>query len=746
MQPPIRAAALVVALASASAPAIGQTARPAISAAPSMPELHLNTARLPDPQRVLALLDDTARAQIAQLRAPIQLNTRGGVNVNWINAAFLTGLTRLTRVSPASDGASFMRDVAEHYNFASPGAQSQRGMVDADNLAIGELYEELYARSGEPGEILPTRQRLDYNLPWLTLTPAPQSLVWWWCDALFMAPPVLARMSAQTHDPSYLRAMDVQWWRASERLWVPADGLFLRDARFTDRRTKNGKRVYWSRGNGWVIAGIARVLESMPADFASRPRYVEMLRAMSASLARLQGRDGLWTTSLLDPEDPAGPETSGSAFFTYAMAWGINHDILDRKTYLPVVLRGWAGLVNAIQPDGMLGYVQRTGDQPVPTEAGEHGAYGTGGLILAGLEVMRLGQPATALPLAEPPRDPPAPPRLPIELANRPRTTPEEEFQYQRAAAERQAMIDLAFIPPVPAAAPVAAVGGVAMPRITVQLTPPPETERAPRATVRFAPYRFDDLLWENDLTAHRIYGPALEAAEPPSSSGIDAWGKNVAWPFMERQLKTGKQHDYHGEGIDFYNVSTFRGAGGLGVWADNKLWVSRNFARYRILKDGPDVAEFEVDFAPWPVDVDRKVWETRRFTLPLGTHFTRMVSTIGSDKPDPLIVGIGISKRPTSTEPASFNVDRARGTAVFWSPTDPDKGAMGVAILVDPAMIVDIKEDTDNYLILLRVTPGEPFVYYSGAAWDKGADIHSEADWKAMVARQRPNFDPAAH
>jgi hypothetical protein len=82
----------------------------------------------------------------------------------------------------------------------------------------------------------------------------------------------------------------------------------------------------------------------------------------------------------------------------------------------------------------------------------------------------------------------------------------------------------------------------------------------------------------------------------------------------------------------------------------------------------------------------------------------------------------------------------------VFWSPTDPDKGAMGVAILVDPAMIVDIKEDADNYLILLRVTPGEPFVYYSGAAWDKGADIHSEADWKAMVARQHPTFDPAAH
>src|SRR3569832_1171571 len=123
---------------------------------------------------------------------------------------------------------------------------------------------------------------------------------------------------------------------------------------------------------------------------------------------------------------------------------------------------------------------------------------------------------------------------------------------------------------------------------------PRPDAEgQKPRAVVMLAPYRYDDILWENDRTAHRIYGRALEAAEPPSSSGIDAWGKNVRWPYMDRQLHSGDQHRFHGEGLDFYDVGTTRGAGGLGVWYDNKLWVSRNFARYRILKDGPDVAEF---------------------------------------------------------------------------------------------------------------------------------------------------------
>ena len=166
---------------------------------------------------------------------------------------------------------------------------------------------------------------------------------------------------------------------------------------------------------------------------------------------------------------------------------------------------------------------------------------------------------------------------------------------------------------------------------------------------------------------------------------------------------------------------------------------------RYRILKDGPDAADFEVDYAPWPVDVDRKAWETRRFTLPLGTHFTRMVSTIGSDKPGPMVVGIGISKRATSESPSSFLADRARGTFRFWSPTDPDKGAMGVALLIDPALIVDVKEDADNYLVLIRVTPGKPFVYYMGAAWDKGRYVHNKAEWDAVIAAERPNFDAAA-
>jgi hypothetical protein len=279
------------------------------------------------------------------------------------------------------------------------------------------------------------------------------------------------------------------------------------------------------------------------------------------------------------------------------------------------------------------------------------------------------------------------------------------------------------------------------MPPVTSPL-PPPQT-RTPRAVAVLAPYRYDDLLWENDRTAHRIYGRALEAAEPPSGSGIDSWGKNVAWPFADRQLRTGDQHGYHGEGIDFYNVGTTRGAGGLGIWYDNKLWTSRNYVRHRILASDGKSADFTVDYAPWPVDVGRRVWETRRFTLPLGTYFTRMVSTLSSDRPDALLVGIGIGKRTTGQAAGELTVDRAHGILSWWGPVDGAHGRMMIALRVDPAAIAEIRDDADNHLVLLRATPGRPFVYYSASAWDKGSGFRTRAQWDAYVASQRLDFTP---
>ena len=270
-----------------------------------------------------------------------------------------------------------------------------------------------------------------------------------------------------------------------------------------------------------------------------------------------------------------------------------------------------------------------------------------------------------------------------------------------------------------------------------------PPTTREPQAHVELAPYRYGDILWENDRTAHRIYGHALEAAEPPSGSGIDAWGKSVRFPFMARQLRSGDQHAEHGEGLDFYDVRTFRGAGGLGIWYDNKLWTSRNYKTVRVLNPGPKVASFEVTYAPWPVDVVRTVSETRRFTLPIGTNFTRMVSTIRSSRPGPMLIGIGIGKHTTAIGKEEVSKGAAHGFLSVWSAPAAGKGSIAVAILFDPKALVKITEDADNYLVILRGKPGMPFVYYSGAAWDHGFDFHDHDAWTAYVRAQHPDFDP---
>lgn len=265
-----------------------------------------------------------------------------------------------------------------------------------------------------------------------------------------------------------------------------------------------------------------------------------------------------------------------------------------------------------------------------------------------------------------------------------------------------------------------------------------------PQAVVSVATTRLNDLMWENDRAAFRIYSRDLEAAEPPSSSGIDAWGKKVRHPFMVRQLGR-NYHADSGEGLDFYSVGTSRGAGGLGIWYDNKLWTSRNYASHRILQSGGSVASFEVTYAPWPVDVVRKVWEERRFTLPMGTNFTRMASTIHSDRPEELLVGIGINKFGTSRTPGKLTVDLARGTMSVWSEGTLEQGAMGVAVLVDPASVAELKQDSDNYLLLIRVQPGKPFVYYSGATWSRSPDFTSQKAWEDHVRAQRLSFDASA-
>ncbi|HEY1902624.1 MAG TPA: glycoside hydrolase family 88 protein [Terracidiphilus sp.] len=266
-------------------------------------------------------------------------------------------------------------------------------LAHADDQAIGQTYLELYQRFHDPAMLAPIRARMDavMQLP-DSQFPDKDKPLWWWCDALFMAPPVLAKLSAITGDRKYLNFMDRQWSITSNLLYDPRVHLFYRDATFLGKHEANGRGLFWSRGNGWVMAGLARVLTEMPPDYPTRAKYVTQFQQMAAEIASLQGSDGLWRPGLLDASAYPLPENSGSAFDVYALAYGVNHGILGRATYLPVIEKGWAGLISHIYEDGRLGCIQPIGAAPGDYPATASYVFGTGAFLLAGSEVDRLAR------------------------------------------------------------------------------------------------------------------------------------------------------------------------------------------------------------------------------------------------------------------------------------------------------------------------------------------------------------------
>ena len=153
---------------------------------------------------------------------------------------------------------------------------------NADDQAIGKTYLELYSRYHDPAMIAPIRERMDAVM---ALPDDPEKPLWWWCDALFMAPPVLAKLSGTTGERKYLDFMDHEWWITSSLLYSPSNHLFFRDKSFLDKHEANGSSIFWSRGNGWVFAALARVLALMPPDYPSRPKYVAQFKEMAEELA-----------------------------------------------------------------------------------------------------------------------------------------------------------------------------------------------------------------------------------------------------------------------------------------------------------------------------------------------------------------------------------------------------------------------------------------------------------------------------
>lgn len=311
---------------------------------------------------------------------------------DWTNGAFYAGVYAAYETTKSPDLLAAMMDMGNKNNW-QPGKRFDH----ADDIAISQTYIDLYRLKKDRKMIQPTIDTIKRLQTEKSVEAEKHGITWWWCDALFMAPPTFAKLGKTLGDKSYYETSDKLFQQTYDLLYNKDEHLFARDASYLvndkgeGKREANGKKVFWSRGNGWVGGGLVRLLNELPKNEPRRAFYLDLYKQMMERVITLQQPDGLWRASLLDPEAYPGGEASGSGFYIYSLAWGINNKILDRDKYLPAVKKGWAGLNTLLTPDGKVGWTQPIGADPRKNfDAESWEVYGAGAYLLAGSEVIKL--------------------------------------------------------------------------------------------------------------------------------------------------------------------------------------------------------------------------------------------------------------------------------------------------------------------------------------------------------------------
>jgi rhamnogalacturonyl hydrolase YesR len=337
------------------------------------------------PQTILNVMQRVADWQLAHPSAHKP--------TDWTQGAGDAGMMALAGISGDAKYRDAMLAMAET-NQWKPGPRPYH----ADDQCVGQTYVELYFLYRDPKMLAPLRERFDAILSQpsdatnldFSQPRGKASELWSWCDSLFMAPPAWARLTTATGDEKYLNFAVTNWWRTTDYLFDTNEHLFFRDSTYFIKREANGQKVFWSRGNGWVMGGLVRTLQFLPMNSPDRPRFEKLFSEMAEKILTCQQPDGLWRASLLDPDSYPLKETSGSGFYTYALAWGVNQGLLDRAKFEPAVRKAWTALVACVDADGKLTHVQPIGADPKKFADDSTEVYGTGAFLLAGSEVYRM--------------------------------------------------------------------------------------------------------------------------------------------------------------------------------------------------------------------------------------------------------------------------------------------------------------------------------------------------------------------
>ncbi|HXR05673.1 MAG TPA: glycoside hydrolase family 88 protein [Verrucomicrobiae bacterium] len=718
-----------------------------------------------------AVLDAMQRVADWQLAHPSTNPATG-----WIQAVQDAGMMALAGISGDPQYRDVMLAMGQTNDW-QPGSR----FYDADFHCIGQTYAELYLLYRDNRMIGPLQERFDgilakpTELQSLEFT-RPETRArenWSWCDALFMGPPTWVRLYAATGDSRYLDFAVTNWWRTTDYLYDKDEHLYFRDSTFFKKHEANKQKVFWSRGNGWVMAGLVRVLQYMPMNHPDRPRFEQLFKDMAGKVLSCQQSDGFWRASLLDPESYPAKETSGTSLFTYALAWGINQGLLDQRRFKPAVEKSWATLIGCVDVNGKLTHVQPVGSTPKKFNDDSTAPFGVGAFLLAGSEVYRVAVLENANPIKVKVKNPTA--------FNRESETVEigliqfcSEYTNGFNPSNWAVMDTLSsrildsqiYLQAVNSdsykllfqvdLAPAETRTFYILPTEALTAVPPPIV----KTFARYVPERYDDFAWESDRIAHRAYGLALIPAEGTISSAPDVWIKTWRNLMINEMYASGHYHMDNGDEMDDYRVGHSRGCGGVGIWDGQKLYTSSNWKNWKLITTGPIRSEFELTYDTWDAGNGRKVSEVKHYSIDAGSWFTKAESTFVSADRSPLTIGVGLAERacPTNREQFIAN-DQTEGWLSYWQPEDKPNGIIGVAIVLPKGSVEAFTNDDPNLpesklhaaapqpthegyppirdlLAISQADSGKPFEYYFGACWDRSGDFTNHVQWENYVKR----------
>ncbi len=611
---------------------------------------------------------------------------------------------------------------------------------------------------------------------------------WWWADALYMVMPVMTKMYLLTKQEMYLDKLYENFLWSDSLMWDKEAQLYYRDGKYIWPKVTtacDGGKSFWARGDGWVLAGLAKVLADMPRDYRHRDIFVERFRQLAEGVARCQRPEGYWSRSMLCESDAPGPETSGTAFFCYGLLWGVNHGYLDKEKYGDTIEKAWQYLfTKALQEDGSIGFVQPIGEKPDPTkvvDAHSQAPFGTGAWLLAACERVRYLDATASGETA------PGAPR--VAAGDRKQTVTVSN----PTADNRNDVVEL------DAEALYAALGigggrqfvlldgdNVEQPyqitadgKVLLQacVAPGSETvftircgEPKPQrldCNGRIYPDREDDLTWETDKSAWRMYGPKMHSK---GVSGFDTFAKNVTYPIQDvlyhseltsyavnnalRKAGRGGEwaqlhrnvytyHRNHGQGMDAYTVGNTLGAGAPALLDGGNMLMPDVYEKAEILENGPLRFSARVQMYG-----QNDVVETRLFTQDKGSHLARVeVSYPGVADGTPVVSGIVVHK----SQPDAYVINKKQGYVAYADALDTPQGQNGqlfIACLYPEKMkalkympLTEEKTGGIGHVVgLTAINSDKPFVYYAGSAWSK-YDVPTMAVWEQWLRYYADNI-----